>query len=139
MTGRLRFGDIQAGDELKPWDYHVERVNLVMYAGASGDFNPIHWDPGFATSVGLPDTIATGMHTMARIGRFLTDWCGDPGAVKRFRNRFSGMVVVPDDGATVTVRGRVAEKLDDRQVRVEFEAIAADQTACKGEAVIELG
>jgi len=139
MAERVRYQDVRAGDELKPWDYRVERMNLVMYAGASGDFNPIHWNAGFAASVGLPDTIATGMHTMGRIGQFLTDWCGDPGAVVRFKNRFSGMIVVPDEGATVTVRGRVAEKLDDKRVRVEFEASAGEQPACRGEAVIELG
>lgn len=135
---RVAYDDVTAGQELVPWEYRVERVNLVMYAGASGDFNPIHWSPGFAKAVGLPDTIATGMHTMGRIGQFLTDWCGDPGAVERFQNRFSGMVVVPDDGATVTVTGQVAEKLDDGRVRVTFEATSGGAPVSKGEAIIRL-
>ena len=139
MAGRVAHDAVSVGDELSPWEYRVERMDLVRYAGASGDFNPIHWSQSFAKAVGLPDTIATGMHTMGRIGQFLTDWCGDPGAVRRFKNRFSGMVVVPDDGATVTVGGRVAEKLGDKTVRIEFQATAGDQTVCKGEAVIELG
>ncbi|HEX9711181.1 MAG TPA: MaoC/PaaZ C-terminal domain-containing protein [Actinomycetota bacterium] len=139
MTAKISYGDVAEGEDLKPWSYKVERVNLVMYAGASGDFNPIHWSPGFATSVGLPDTIATGMHTMARIGQYLTDWCGDPGAVVRVRNRFTSPVVVPDEGATVTVKGRVAEKLDDGKVRIEFEAESPEGTnVSKGDAVIQL-
>lgn len=134
----VRYDDITEGEALEPWEYRVERIDLVMYAGASGDFNPIHWSPGFAKAVGLPDTIATGMHTMARIGRYLTDWCGEPGAVLQFKNRFSGMVVVPDEGATVTVTGTVAEKLDDGQVRVRFEASAAGDSVSKGEAIVRL-
>jgi acyl dehydratase len=134
----VRYDDVSAGAALEPWEYRVERLDLVMYAGASGDFNPIHWSPAFAKAVGLPDTIATGMHTMARIGRYLTDWSGDPGAVLRFKNRFSGMVVVPDEGASVTVQGVVAEKLDDRRVRVTFEASSAGQIVSKGEAIIRL-
>lgn len=139
MTAKVKHADVSVGEELKPWSYTVERVHLVMYAGASGDFNPIHWNPGFAKSVGLPDTIATGMHTMARIGQFITDWCGDPGAVVRFRNRFTNPVVVPDEGGTVTVKGRVAEKLDDGTVRIEFEAESPEGTnVSKGEAVVRL-
>ncbi|MFP5225282.1 MAG: MaoC/PaaZ C-terminal domain-containing protein, partial [Actinomycetota bacterium] len=111
MAAKISYSDVQVGEELKAWEYKVERMNLVMYAGASGDFNPIHWNPGFAKAVGLPDTIATGMHTMARIGQFVTDWCGDPGAVVRFQNRFTQPVVVPDEGATVSVTGKVVEKL----------------------------
>lgn len=135
----IAFDQVAEGEHLEPWEYRVERMNLVMYAGASGDFNPIHWDPSFATAVGLPDTIATGMHTMGRIAQYLTDWCGDPGRVVRLKNRFSGMVVVPDAGATVSVSGSVAEKLDQNQVRVAFEATSGGQTVCKGEAILRLG
>jgi acyl dehydratase len=139
MTAKVRYEDVSVGEELKPWAYKVERVNLVMYAGASGDFNPIHWSPGIATSVGLPDTIATGMHTMARMGQFVTDWCGDPGAVVGFRNRFTAPVVVPDEGQTVTVKGRVAEKLDGNRARIEIEAESPEGTnVSKGEAVVRL-
>lgn len=122
MASTISYADVQVGEELKSWSYKVERINLVMYAGASGDFNPIHWNPGFAKMVGLPDTIATGMHTMARIGQFVTDWAGDPGAVVRFQNRFTQPVVVPDEGTTVEVTGTITEKLDNNVVRVALEA-----------------
>lgn len=73
----------------------VERVNLVMYAGASGDFNPIHWNEHVAKSVGLPDVIAHGMYTQAQLGRLL----GDPARIVSFSVRFSSPVVVPAVGA----------------------------------------
>ena len=74
----------------------VERVNLVMYAGASGDFNPIHWNDYVAKAVGLPDVIAHGMFTQAQLGRLL----GDPGHILTFSVRFSAPVPVPASGAT---------------------------------------
>jgi acyl dehydratase len=134
----VRYDDVTEGLALPPGSYHLVRRDLVMYAGASGDFNDIHWDPGFAKAVGLPDTIATGMHTMGRIGGYLTEWCGDPGAVVRFRNRFSGMIIVPDGGADVSLSASVAEKIDGNRVRVTFEATADGSTVSKGEAVVQL-
>ena len=82
----------------------LQRVNLVMYAGASGDFNPIHWNERFAQAVGLPDVIAHGMLTMASAGRVVTDWVGDPGAVVEYGVRFTRPVVVPDDDRGATRR-----------------------------------
>ncbi len=70
----------------------------MQYAGASGDFNPIHWNERFAREVGLPDVIAHGMFTMAEAIRVVTDWAGDPpGAVVEYGVRFTKPVVVPDD------------------------------------------
>lgn len=64
---------------------HVERINLVMYAGASGDFNPIHWNETFAKAVGLPDVIAHGMYTQAQLGTLLVELAGgDPGRILSF-------------------------------------------------------
>jgi acyl dehydratase len=102
----------------------VTRRDLVRYAGASGDFNVIHWNERVAKSVGLPNVIAHGMLTMALAGRFVTEWAGDPGAVTEFAVRFSSPVVVPDDdkGATVEIAGTVAEKLPLNEVRVEITA-----------------
>jgi acyl dehydratase len=113
-----------SGTELPPRRYQVRRADLVRYAGASGDFNPIHWNQRVATAVGLPDVIAHGMYTMALAGRFVSDWAGDPAAVTEFAVRFSAPVVVPDDdqGATVELAGTVTEQLEGGQVAVEVTA-----------------
>ena len=118
------YHDTQAGTEIPPRQYQVTRRDLVRYAGASGDFNVIHWNERVARSVGLPDVIAHGMLTMATAGRVVTDWAGDPGAVVEYGVRFSRPVVVPDDdtGATVDVEGVVEDKLDDGRVAVVLTA-----------------
>ena len=97
------------GDELPPLSVRVTRADLVRYAGASGDFNPIHWSDRVAASAGLPGVIAHGMLTMALAGRFVTDWAGGPAAVRTFGVRFTRPVVVPDDdeGALVEISGKV--------------------------------
>jgi acyl dehydratase len=107
----------------------VTRDTLVRYAGASGDFNPIHWNEKFAKEVGLPDVIAHGMFTMAEAIRVVTDWVGDPGAIVEYGVRFTRPVVVPNDdqGATIEVTGKVAAKLDDNTVRVDLTATSAGQ------------
>jgi acyl dehydratase len=119
-----RYDEVQAGTELPPAQYQVTRRDLVRYAGASGDFNVIHWNERIARSVGLPNVIAHGMFTMALAGRFLTEWVGDPGAITEFGVRFSAPVVVPDDdkGATVEVGGTVTERLDGNRVAVDVTA-----------------
>jgi acyl dehydratase len=118
------YDETQAGTEIPPRLYQVTRLDLVRYAGASGDFNVIHWNERIARAVGLPDVIAHGMLTMALAGRFLTEWAGDPGAVAEFGVRFSAPVVVPDDdkGATVEVAGTVTGKLEGNRVAVDVTA-----------------
>ncbi len=141
MTATVTYDEVEVGQEIPAVDYGVRRVNLVMYAGASGDFNKIHWNERFAKMVGLPDVIAHGMFTMAQAGRFLTDWAGDPGAVVDYGVRFSSMVVVPDDdeGATVTVSGVVTDKLGDKRVVVELTARSGDaQVLSRARAVVQL-
>jgi acyl dehydratase len=130
----MNYDDVNVGDEIPARDFPVQRINLVMYCGASGDFNPIHWNERFAKLVGLPDVIAHGMFTMAEAARVVTDWAGDPGAVQEYKVRFSKPVVVPDDdrGATLTVGGRVEEKLDGNRVVVVLEAKSADDTVLQG-------
>jgi acyl dehydratase len=102
------------GDELPALELRVTRADLVRYAGASGDFNPIHWSDRMATGVGLPGVIAHGMLTMALAGRLITRWTGDPAAVRSYGVRFTRPVIVPDDdkGALVEISGRVAELVD---------------------------
>jgi acyl dehydratase len=97
------------GTELPPLQVRVTRADLVRYAGASGDHNPIHWSDRVAAGVGLPGVIAHGMLTMALAARLLTSWAGDPTAVRSFGVRFTRPVVVPDDdtGALVELSGTV--------------------------------
>jgi acyl dehydratase len=118
------YDETQAGTEIPPRQYQVTRLDLVRYAGASGDFNVIHWNERIAKAVGLPDVIAHGMLTMALAGRFLAEWAGDPGAVAEYGVRFSAPVVVPDDdkGATVEITGTVTEKLEGDRVAVDVTA-----------------
>jgi acyl dehydratase len=120
IVSRLSHADVEVGTELPERTFPVRRLDLVRYAGASGDFNPIHWNERFAKSVGLPDVIAHGMFTMAEAARVLTDWTGDPGCVVDYSVRFSAPVVVPDDdeGAEITVGGKVKSKNDDGTVTV---------------------
>lgn len=124
MAATVGYDDVEVGAELPAMRVPIQRVNLVMYAGAAGDFNPIHWSDRVATAVGLPNVIAQGMFTMASAGRLITDWAGDPGAVVGYEVRFTHPLVVPDDdrGARLVVGGRVVEKLPDRRVRVELTA-----------------
>ena len=128
MTATVKYADVEPGTELEPRSYQVNRLNLVQYAGASGDFNPIHWNERVATSVGLPNVIAHGMYTMAEAGRFASEWAGDPGAVVEFGVRFSAPVVVPDDdrGATISIGGTVEEKLDGNRVVLSLVARSND-------------
>ncbi len=131
MTAKIKYDEVEIGQEIPAKTYPVDRLSLIKYAGASGDFNPIHWDEPFARSVGLPDVIAHGMFTMAQGGRFVTDWAGDPGAVIDYGVRFSSMVVVPHDGGTeIEVSGVIEDKLDDNAVVVALTA------RCNGEKVL---
>jgi acyl dehydratase len=134
MTATARYDDVEVGTELPSRDFPVQRINLVMYCGASGDFNVIHWNERIAKMVGLPDVIAHGMYTMAEAIRVVTDWAGDPGAVVDYHVRFSKPVVVPDDdkGATLTVSATVEEKLEDKRVRVLISATTADGEVLTG-------
>lgn len=141
MATTVAWADVEVGDELPPITARLQRVNLVMYAGASGDFNPIHWNEAFATAVGLPDVIAHGMLTMATAGRVVTDWVGDPGAVLEYGVRFTRPVVVPNDdkGATVEITGVVGEKREDGTVRIDLSAVFDGATVLgKAQAVVRL-
>jgi len=101
--------DAAPGDALPPLVVRMTRLDLVKYAGASGDFNPIHWSERFAVGVGLPNVIAHGMLTMALAGRLVTAWIGDPAAVVGYSARFTRPVVVPDDdeGVELELTGTV--------------------------------
>lgn len=145
MSGRareLRAADVEVGSELPERTFRVTRADLVRYAGASGDFNPIHWSDRVATSVGLPGVIAHGMLTMGLAGRAVTAWAGDPGVLVEYTVRFGRPVVVPDDdaGAEVTVRGRVAAVLDGGRFRVDLTVTSGGEKVLSlARAVVALG
>jgi acyl dehydratase len=126
---RPSYDTVEVGEALPAQRFVLARATLVRYAGASGDFNVIHWNERVARAVGLPDVIAHGMLTMAEAVRVVTDWTGDPAAVVEYGTRFTRPVPVPDDdvGAVLEVAGTVAEKLDGRRVRVELTARCGDE------------
>ncbi len=137
----VSYDDVEVGAEIPAATYGVTRGQLVQYAGASGDFNIIHWNERFANAVGLPGVIAHGMFTMATAGRLLTDWAGDPAAVIEYGVRFSSMIPVPDDdiGTTLTVSGKVEDKLDDKRVAVSITARSGEsKVLSQARAVIQL-
>lgn len=142
ILGRPTFAGLSVGDRLPGASYPITRERLVRYAGASGDFNPIHWNPRVAVEVGLPDVIAHGMLTMATACRAVTDWVGDPAAVIEYSVRFTRTVAVPDDGigATVEVTAVIGE-LDPEAhtARVDLTVKAAGVTVLgKARAVVRL-
>ncbi|HXF56446.1 MAG TPA: MaoC/PaaZ C-terminal domain-containing protein [Actinomycetota bacterium] len=108
MAARIRFEDVRVGEELPPLSRTVRREDVAAYAEASGDRNPLHLDDAFARAVGFPGVIAHGMFTMALVVKALTDWLGDPGALKAIRVQFRAVVFMDE---TVVVRARV-ESLD---------------------------
>jgi acyl dehydratase len=123
--------DAAPGDALPPLVVRMTRLDLVKYAGASGDFNPIHWSERFAVGVGLPNVIAHGMLTMALAGRLVTAWIGDPAAVVGYSARFTRPVVVPDDdeGVELELTGTVKAVDDEGDgARIATVAITAAVT-----------
>jgi acyl dehydratase len=132
--------DVSVGDLLPEVRIPLTRADLVRYAGASGDFNPIHWNERFATAVGLPDVIAHGMLTMGAAARLLTSWAGDPGAVLEYGVRFTRPVVVSDaEGATLLVSGKVTSVGVDGRVGVDLSVSVDGQTVlARAKAVVSL-
>ena len=121
--------DLTPGTDLPAQTFLVTRADLVRYAGASLDFNPIHWSDRAATKLGLPGVIAHGMYTMALVGRALVAWAGDPAAVRDLSVRFTRPVVVPDDdnGAEVTVTGVVRSVDESGEAQVDVTAVSGGE------------
>ena len=124
----LKISDLSVGMDLPGLDLTFTRADLVAYAHASGDLNPIHQDEAFAKSVGLPDVIAHGMLTMGRAIQVVTNWVGDPAAVIEYSVRMTRPVVVPNttEGSVVSFTGKVAQINDDGTVQVELGAVFGD-------------
>ena len=116
---------VSVGDQLPSLSVSFTREKLVRYAGASTDFNPIHYSNFYAAQVGLPGVIAHGMLTMGSALRLVTDWVGDPARVRSYFVRFTKPVVVPDDaeGTEVTFSG-VVSAIDGSEVTIAIEAVA---------------
>jgi acyl dehydratase len=91
--------------------YRVTRADLVAYAEASGDHNPIHQDEDVARSVGLPGVIAHGMYTLALAARYVDEELGEPGRIAQIGAKFTRPVVVPEDGTEVVVEGEMRDDL----------------------------
>lgn len=106
---------VAVGDQLPPLDLRLTRADVVRYAGASTDFNPIHYSDRFARAIGLPGVVVHGMWTMGAALRIVTDWVSDPAQVTSYFVRFVAPVPVPDDdeGTTVEVRAQVSAVADD--------------------------
>jgi acyl dehydratase len=112
--------DLHVGDVVAERTVHLTRESLVRYAGASGDFNPIHYRDDVAAAVGLPGVLAHGMLTMGLAVETIVPWLGDAGRILEYGVRFTRPVVVdPETGADVTVVAKVGA-IEDEAVRVDL-------------------
>jgi acyl dehydratase len=134
--------ELSVGQEVARREIAVDRSRLVRYAGASGDFNPIHWNERFATSVGLPGVIAHGMWTMGAAVGVVSDWLGDPGAVVDYQTRFSRPVPVPDPGEALVEVVATVGALDPGSgtARIDLAVTAGgSRVLAKSQALVRLG
>lgn len=112
--------NLTVGDVVAERTVHLTRESLVRYAGASGDFNPIHYRDDIAAAVGLPGVLAHGMLTMGLAVGTIESWVGDTGRILEYGVRFTKPVVVdPETGADVTVVAKVGA-VDDESARIDL-------------------
>jgi len=130
--------DLTVGEIIAEQSYSLSRDNLVRYAGASGDFNPIHYRDDVATSVGLPGVLAHGMLTMGFAVQPVVDWLGgDSGRVLDYQVRFTRPVLVPAEGeSVVTVIAKVGA-LDDAGARIDL-TVSFDDATVLGKAQVRV-
>ncbi|MBO1267129.1 MaoC family dehydratase [Arthrobacter cavernae] len=141
-----KIAELAVGQEIGTRSIDVTRQDLVKYAGASGDFNPIHWNEAFATGVELPGVIAHGMFTMGSAVQLVSDWAGDPAAVVDYQTRFTKPVLVADTtatggaGAVIEVTGVVgALDADAGTARIDLTVVSAGlKVLMKSQAVVKL-
>ena len=129
--------DISVGTEIPALELPpITRTTLALYAGASGDHNPVHIDIDFAKKAGMPDVFAHGMLSMAYLGRMLTDWQPQI-KLKRFSNRFASITHLQD---VITCSGKVVELIEeggDTLARCEIMAVkASGEQTLVGEALV---
>ncbi len=124
VTPILKFADIAVGDEAPAVSHELGRTDLVKYAGASGDYNPMHTDEVAAQAAGLPSVFGHGMFSMGLLGRALTDWAG-PGNLTNYRVRFTKQTW---PGETLTTSITVTDKREeDGRKLVDVEVGLANQ------------
>ena len=128
---KVYFEDVKVGDELPPLvKGPIQQIQLTRYAGASGDFNPIHQDDEFARAAGMGGVFAHGMLSMGFVGQLVTDWAG-AGQVRKLGVRFAGLVRLKE---TITCRGRVLARSSKDDVNlVDLEVWAENE---KGDKVV---
>jgi acyl dehydratase len=121
----INIASLEVGQEIGSTEFLLTRDSLVRYAGASGDFNQIHYRDDVAAAVGLPGVLAHGMLTMGAAVQVAVDWAGNAGAVIDYQVRFTKPVVVDAvDGAVLVVTGKVGEiDAENKVVRVDLEAV----------------
>ncbi len=125
IPAKLYYEDVQVGDAIpKLVKSPVSHLQLVRYAGASGDFNPLHTDPKIGELIGLGGIIAHGMLIMGFVGHMLSDYVG-PTALRKFDARFKGMTHLDD---VITCTGTISEKYEaDGEGRIAGKVQASDQ------------
>ncbi|NJC23213.1 acyl dehydratase [Arthrobacter pigmenti] len=143
----ITLSELEVGQEIGRSSIDITRLDLVKYAGASGDFNPIHWNESFARGVDLPGVIAHGMFTMGTAVQLVTEWIGDPGAVIDYQTRFTRPVVVEDTTAEPDAAGAVVEVVgvvgsvdpDNSTARIDLTVTAGGQKVLvKAQAVVRI-
>jgi len=145
----IDFESLEKGTVIGSRTVQVNRADLVRYAGASGDFNPIHWNERFAKEVELPSVIAHGMFTMGSVIDLVSQWVGNPGAIIDYQTRFTKPVVVEDpegsnpgdfEGTSIQVEGKVgALDSEQRTARIDLAVTANDsKVLLKCQAVVQL-
>ena len=124
------YSSLAKGDVVAEENFHLTRDNLVRYAGASGDFNPIHYRDDIAVSVGLPGVLAHGMLTMGLAVQPVSNWVGDPARIVDYQVRFTRPVLVDSaTGADVTITATVGALEDETKIaRIDLAAKFNDET-----------
>ena len=124
----INIASLELGQVIGSTEFLLTRDSLVRYAGASGDFNQIHYRDDVAAAVGLPGVLAHGMLTMGAAVQVAVDWVGNSGAIVDYQVRFTKPVIVdPVNGAVLVVTGKVGEiDAENKVVRIDLEAVFED-------------
>ena len=138
MSAAPALSTLNVGDVVAERDFELSRDSLVRYAGASGDFNPIHYRDDVATSVGLPGVLAHGMLTMGFAVQPVVDWLGgDAGRVLDYQTKFTRPVLVdPERGARVTVVAKVGA-IEDAVARIDL-TVTFEEATVLGKAQVRV-